>query len=153
MNRIFIVILALASFACANDPGFPEEPALEFISIRPDTVQQFTDSIFVEVRFTDGDGDLGDLGENIPNLTIVDNRVNASTNPITPQQATLRFILPNLTPDTRNPTIQGTITITIPPTAIRLGQTADSTSFDIQVIDRKDNQSNTITTDQIQITR
>lgn len=116
------------------------------------------DSIVIQVGFTDGNGDLGDSDNQVQNLTLIDNRVNDMNNPITPEAAIINFSLPDLTPNTRNPAIQGIITIELVQTGVRrdrvgLELPVDSTSFDIYVQDRRGNVSDTVTTDVIRILR
>lgn len=164
MKRLTYIYLCLGliimmSASCDNDPGFPEEPIITFEDIQPRTVRENVDSMVVRIRFTDGNGDLGDASgdpqaQNF-NMFVEDNRVNSPVDPITPEQSLIRYKVPNLTPDTKNPAIQGTIILTIVPTVIRLGlqYTEDTTSFNIYIVDRAGNKSNTIRTESILITR
>ena len=151
MNRSVLIIFSLSLFlavSCDNDPGFSDEPALTFVDIQPRFPRQFIDTINISVSFTDGDGDLGDDNNEVKNIFVVDNRPW-----LTPEQAQLFFTVPNLTPNTKNPAIQGTITVQIPPTAIRPGSglTEEATTFDVYVIDRADNESNRVTTDSVTV--
>ena len=150
--RLFIYSLPLflvALYACNNDPVFSVVPAIEFVDIQPRVVRQFTDSMVITVRFTDGDGDLGDQGAE-KNMVIVDQR---ST--LTPEQATIEYTVPNLTPDARNPSIQGLIYIEVAPTAITPGRNVPSeqTHFSIRLFDRAGHASNVVLTDEITILR
>jgi hypothetical protein len=150
ISRLFILLSALlliASSGCNNDPVFSVVPAIEFVDIQPREVKQFTDSMVVTIRFTDGDGDLGDQGVE-KNMIIVDQR---ST--LTPEQATLEYTVPNLTPDARNPSIQGLIYIEVAPTAITPGRNipSEQTSFSIRLFDRAGHASNVVLTDEITI--
>lgn len=157
---IFFLSMCLLWVGCAGDPDFPfgDRPDLEFISISPQEVKAIRDSIVIQVGFTDGNGDLGDSDNQVQNLTLIDNRVNDMNNPITPEAAIINFSLPDLTPNTRNPAIQGIITIELVQTGVRrdrvgLELPVDSTSFDIYVQDRRGNVSDTVTTDVIRILR
>lgn len=148
-NRVFILSAALVLgffTACDNDPGFGETPQLEFVDIQPKMPVQFIDSIVITFRFKDGDGDLGDDNGQAANMVIRDNREW-----IPEDRSTSIYNLPNLTPETKNPAIQGTVTVQLPPTALQPGLDQEVTSFDIYVIDRSDNESNTITTEPITI--
>ncbi|MEM6630573.1 MAG: hypothetical protein AAF694_12920 [Bacteroidota bacterium] len=151
MNRLVLIIFPLSLFflfGCNNDPGFSNEPTLTFVDIQPRSPRQFRDTINITVSFTDGDGDLGDDNNEVKNIFVIDNRPW-----LTEEQAQLFFTVPNLTPNTKNPAIQGTITVQIPPTIIRpgLGLTEEATTFDVFVIDRADNESNRVTTDSITV--
>ncbi|MEM8897008.1 MAG: hypothetical protein AAGC85_02850 [Bacteroidota bacterium] len=156
---VLVVLVGLAgifSVSCNNDPGFPAEPSLEFLSLTPDTVQDQRDSMVLRLRFTDGDGNLGSDDNGVFNLVVVDRRLYADEFPLTEEQATLNYTLPDLTPDTKNPAIQGIINVEIAPTAIRLalqGASQDVTTFDVFITDRDDNVSNTITTTPVVIVR
>lgn len=152
IRRIFILLPSLcliALSACNNDPVFSVIPEIEFVDIQPREVQQFTDSMIVTIRFTDGDGDLGDQGVE-KNMIIVDQRAT-----LTPEQATLEYTVPNLTPDARNPSIQGLIYIEVAPTAITPGSgvPSEKTQFSIRLFDRAGHASNVVTTDEITILR
>ena len=151
MNRMIYIIFPISLlliFACNNDPGFSDEPTLTFVDIQPRFPRQFRDTINITVSFTDGDGDLGDDNNEVKNIFVIDNR-----SWLTEEQSQLFFTVPNLTPNTKNPAIQGTITVQIPPTIIRpgMGLTEEATTFDVFVIDRSDNESNRVTTDSITV--
>ena len=153
-NRIqYILLFSFLAYllSCSNDNVFPVEPEISYVDISPKEVRQFRDSIIIKFSFTDGDGDLGNDDNQILDMVLIDDRVNDPVNPITPEQATIPYSLPNLTPKTRNPAIQGTITILVAPTAIRLGLPEDLTSFNIQVKDRAGHESNVIQTEPIRI--
>lgn len=140
---------AILLAACTNREVFPSEPSIEFLDISPRIVTEFVDTIVITLAFTDGNGDLGDDGNNTFNMFVTDNRSNIDID-----KRTTAFILPNLTPDAKNPAIQGEIIITYPPTAI-IDQRKDSvvTTFDILVVDRAGNESNTVTSTPITIVR
>ncbi len=145
-------------WSCSSDPGFGNKPDLEFFGISPKVVKAIADSIIIKVEFTDGDGDLGNATNANNDLVVLDNRYKDSNNPITLAAATLSYSLPNLTPDTKNPAIQGLITIEVIGTAVRrdsrgIELPVDSTTFDVFVIDRLGNVSDTVTTDMIRILR
>ena len=149
-KRLFIILLPLLLLAlasCNNDPVFSVVPEIEFVDIQPREVQQFVDSMVITLRFTDGDGDLGDQGVE-KNMVVIDQR-----NTLTPQQATLEYTVPNLTPDARNPSIQGFIYIEVAPTAITPGLNipSEKTSYSIKLSDRAGNTSNEVLTDEITI--
>ncbi|MEM6767430.1 MAG: hypothetical protein AAF824_15980 [Bacteroidota bacterium] len=156
---VFVALVGLTALvltSCNNDPGFPDEPSLEFVSLTPDTVQDQRDSMVLRLRFTDGDGNLGSDQNGIFNLVVVDRRLYADEFPLTEEQATLNYTLPDLTPDTKNPAIQGIINVEIAPTAIRLAllnEPQDVTTFDVFITDRDDNVSNTVTTTPVIIVR
>ena len=78
--------------------------------VQPRVVRSLQDSIIVTFRFQDGDGNIGVLSDTEPaNVQLIDSRVN--TGELTPTQGTNLIRLPNLTPNTKNPSIQGEIRV------------------------------------------
>jgi hypothetical protein len=140
MMRKTFLLLALLAFGfigCDDDPVFPPEPQIEFVDIQPRIVKSLRDSIVVTFRFQDGDGDLGALMQGEENLFLIDNRYNQGL--ISEEQATNPFSVMNLTPDARNPSIQGTISVTIPLTAKITPNPNETTKFQIKLYDRAGN--------------
>lgn len=163
MKNLLIVLgtLSLAAFSCSIDPVFPAEPQIEYLDIQPRVVKHLQDSIVITFRFQDGDGNLGvEEGEEDFNLLIIDSRINDAVAPLTEAQATTRYTLPNLTPDARNPSIQGDITIKLDFTANKPGQTEEDVRYQIKLIDRDGNEAtpingeeNAVYTDYIKVIR
>ncbi len=148
-KKIYLFLIPIfITVACSDKPIFPNAPEIKFLDIQPKVVTEFQDSIIIQLSFTDGDGDLGDDGSSQFNMFVKDNRSS-----IPPELATIPYILPNLTPDAKNPAIQGVITIEYPPTGILNGLESEMTTFDILVVDRAGNESNTITTEPIEIVK
>lgn len=149
----YIAIALLFFSSCNDDPVFPETPAIEFVSISPEEPVQFTvDEMQLVIRYQDGDGDIGYLeGSGAPatNLFLKDVRE------VIPHDSLrmLSFSIPNLTPDTRKPSIQGEIqvTLTTPPhhTFIDPNSSEEPLVFEVWLTDRKGNTSNVIRTDPI----
>jgi len=147
---------------CDREPVFPVEPQIEFLDIQPREVQQFTDSILVTFRFQDGDGDLGSSDPDDPNLILLDSRFSEGR--IANQRdAENTFAIPSLTPEAKNPSIQGEITVKLVfPVVlpdIPLGG-RDSVRYQIKFYDRSGNLATNIEdgeevvwTDYIYITR
>lgn len=177
---VLVLWLVLALSGCKDDELlFPVEPQLEFISVEPTVVreaQSFEDSIplVIKVRYTDGDGDLGtedpqpnqfnfvmeDQREGLPltdvvirNDTLDNGDIVQVADTVVLYDGKLQYVLPDLTPDARKPSIQGEIRLTINAGLRRLDPTAseDSVRFKIYVFDRAGNKSNEILTDYIRI--
>lgn len=129
-------LLLLLPAACDREPVFPIQPKIEFVDIRPKVVKQLQDSIFVVFRFQDGDGDLGALQDGDINLHLIDSRINSG---LTEAQATTQLSVPNLTPDARNPSIQGEITVKLPFTALQPGFNEQEFRLQIKFWDRAGN--------------
>lgn len=158
---IIIGMLTWIAFSCSIDPVFPEEPKIEYLDIQPRTVRHLQDSIVITFRFQDGDGNLGaEEGEDDFNLLIIDSRINDPVAPLTEAQATNRYTLPSLTPDARNPSIQGDITVKLDFTANKPGETEEDIRYQIKLIDRDgneaapiDGETNAVYTDYIKVIR
>ncbi len=150
MKKLAVILLSLFPLinACDSDVGFGDSPEIEFVDIQPRRATQFQDSIVIAISFKDGNGDLGIDDNAVKSLFVVDNRPWIPEN-----QNEQTFNLPFLTPDTKNPAIQGTITFQLQPTVIRPGSglSEEPTTFDVYIVDRSDNESNRITTDTIMI--
>lgn len=119
-NLSLILGLIFLFAGCNRDPLFPVEPKIEVINISPSKVKSLRDSIIVQFRFEDGDGNIGVLPEDDPNtvnLFLIDSRINDF-----PNQDSSKFVytyrIPNLTQDTRNPSIQGEVSVKIDFTTI-----------------------------------
>lgn len=134
---LLLPLLVVFFGACDDTPVFPIEPKVEFLDIQPRTVRHFQDSIVVKLRFQDGDGNLGAENEGDINLRLVDDRYHRGI--LTKEQATNGFSLPNLTPDARNPAIQGEISVTIPLTINTGVNTEEDVRYQIILEDRDGN--------------
>ncbi len=140
-------LLLLALGSCKNEPIFPEEPQIEFVDIQPRIVKPWpeVDTITVTLRFQDGDGDLGNLNEDdqAAYLYLIDTRYKDGL--FTKEQATYSFSLPNMTPNAKNPSIQGKISVEIYGTVLSsLGIQEENTSFEIELYDRAGNKATRI---------
>lgn len=146
-NLVLILLPLLLLTSCDDSPVFPETPEITFVSISPEQATQFTtDEITLTFRYQDGDGDLGYLGtEKINNLFVTDTRAFFANN----AARTTGYAIPSLTPDTRKPSIQGELTITMltPP----YEPNEEPLVFEVQIEDRNGNVSNVIRTDPITV--
>ena len=154
MNRkhtgLFAILVLLFLGGCGNDsPLFNIVPEISFVSITPEvTPEGAEDGLKLVIHFQDGDGDLGQINSNdsLPNLYIRDTR-----SVVPDSLGTFAYMIPNLSPETRKPSIQGTIEVTmtapyltrtfIPP---YIGPATEQVIFDIYLIDRAGNASNHI---------
>jgi hypothetical protein len=145
-----LTILSLFIVSCDDNPVFPIEPEIEFISITPDAAQEFEDELTITIHFQDGDGDLGYETDPVANLFIRDMRVD-----IPDSVRDYTFSIPNLTPDTRKPSIQGPISVRllcpVHSSWFTLGSTENEVRFEVYIVDRAGHVSNTITTTPITI--
>ncbi len=71
------VVYSLATISCNNGPNIPDTPSLTYTGMDKDTIRQSigTDESFViSLRIEDGDGDIGNEGDSLFNLFIIDSR-------------------------------------------------------------------------------
>lgn len=139
--------------ACTTAPDIPDEPRLEFVSFSKGTMMQgrtIIDSVFMQVTFTDGDGDLGSA--EIVNLTITDNRTGDPYGV---------FRVPEIPEPGANNGVTGTMTVKLFNTCCLEPEgeevcedvtvPTNELSFDIVLTDRAGNQSNVLTTPALQL--
>ena len=139
MKQLIYICIALFCVGCGNDEPVSEIPHLEFVSVNPEQVQVFEDNLIFTIFYQDGDGDLGENNPDLHNLFLKDNR----------NDIVYEYRIEQLAPDDANITIQGELNIELSGTGITDGSQEQSTTFDIYVIDRAGNKSNTITSSNI----
>lgn len=143
--------------ACnSGDPIYDVVPRIQFISIQPVVIKEF-DPFTIRISFQDGDGDLGGIlrtGDSTSyNLYIQDTRSGYPL-PDGGFDGIFRYTLPDLTPESRNPSIQGEITVDLADIGIiHPDSLEEHVQFRIWVFDRAGNQSNKIYTDPLLIQR
>jgi hypothetical protein len=150
MNQIskavifYFSMFALLLSGCKKDESnSASAPVINFISISPDTVIQFQDSVIIKIRYEDQDGDIGFDDPDEPVVWVKDDRL---------QQADL-FHLPPLTPEMQNLSIQGEFYIRLKPPFLFGNGSSEQTSFSIKMRDRANNWSQNIQTTPIVIIR
>jgi len=140
-NRIIYnscwVAIFLLMLSCGKDQDLviSEVPFIEFNSITPISVQEFDGPITFNIKYQDGDGDLGENNPNVKNLFLKDNRNGIIYD----------YRLQQLAPDDVQIPITGTFDIILNNTAITDGSDTQNATFDIYVVDRSGHKSNTIT--------
>lgn len=139
-----LIIGSLAFFsACKDNAEINPIPEIGFVSIAPIAANNF-DSVHIVISYQDGDGDLGENSPGVKNLFVTDSR-NA---------VTYEFRVQELAPSGSNIAIRGNLNIYINSVSvIDTAVTSEQLSYSVYMVDRAGNQSNTITTDQITVTR
>lgn len=146
IRHSYLLLALLALAGCETDPVFPDEPQIRFVSITPAVATAFTaDEIQVTIHYEDGDGDLGYTGDPVNNLFLTDLRAAFVGN----SGRVSAFSFESLTPDTKNPSIQGDITITL--TTPPYDSAEEPLTLEIYLVDRAGHESNRITTTGITI--
>lgn len=144
LNICFIVLLALLVITCKKkkEPEPDPVPTIEIISITPSTVQEFTDSILIKLKYKDANGDLGDQSPDEHSLYVKDSRLpNPDTYHIKP--------LAPISSD--NIPIEGELTIKLNSMFLLGTGTSEITTLAIKIKDRAGNWSTEITSPQITI--
>lgn len=154
--RLFFFLGIISGIvACVADPGFPDEPVIEYINMSKNQMVQSDlslDSLLLRFSFTDGDGDIGDDQRSFEqNVIVTDNRTGNLYD---------GFKLPTIPTQGASKGISGEVTLrifttcclfpnNIPPCEAPEEFPTDTLTLSIQMIDRGDNVSNIITTEQI----
>ncbi len=148
--------LALLMSGCDNSQPFPDTPEITFVSVTPSEIAQLSGDVKVVFHYQDGDGDLGDdgSGSEFAQKTIF----ITDTRDIMPDSlATSSYKIANLTPDTRKPSIQGEMEVSLlaPFHCTFLGGGSgcndNEVTFEIYIRDRAGNVSNVIRSNPVTI--
>lgn len=134
--RLFSAALALSAllFACNTENEISEVPEISFISVAPNVVTEYQDSLVFTISYRDGNGDLGENNTDNDNLFVQDSR----------NLVTYGFRLQQLAPDNADIAIQGNLNVTLPNTAIINGGQSESVAYTIWLVDRAGNESNRV---------
>ena len=143
MIRLFSAPLALSAllFACNTENEISEVPEISFISVAPNVVTEYQDSLVFTISYRDGNGDLGENNTDNDNLFVQDSR----------NQVTYGFRLQQLAPDNADIAIQGNLNVTLPNTAIINGGQSESVAYTIWLVDRAGNESNRVTSSTVTV--
>ena len=139
-NIIYLCVIVLL-FSCEKEQEISDTPIIEFKSISPATVQEYSDNIVITISYSDEDGDLGENNPDIHNLFVEDNR----------NGIVYQFRIPHLAPDNNSIAIEGDFNITINGSGITDESSSQQVNYSIYVKDRAGNNSNTISTSNITI--
>lgn len=137
--RNFLALAIIAMFvSCKDDEPIINEPisdipSLEILSVSPQTVTEYEDSIVFTLFYQDGNGDLGHANPDSASLFLVDTRI----------LTTESFFVPLLAPENADITIQGELLLTLDRT-ILIDPLSESETvyFQIYMKDRAGNISN-----------
>ncbi len=153
---ILFFILLLGNSACKKDEVVPvitndttytnfelisDTPSISFVSIMPDVVQEYQDSIQIIISYRDGGGDLGDSDPALRNLFVRDLRNNIL----------YAYRIPKLSPDGSDITVQGNFSIVISNTIITNGSSEQKVQYEVYITDRAGHVSNTILSPEIKV--
>ena len=140
-NKLFFIICVTSLFfSCKKESVvFNSTPTIEFISISPAIANQYTDSVTVTIKYTDGDGDLGENNASVKNCFIRDNRIGIV------YEYRIKQLAPNNSP------ITGTLNLELGGQGITDNSSQQYVSYTIYVKDRAGHPSNSVVTSSILI--
>ena len=140
--RTIIYLLIISIVVCCNkNEDFSNIPQLTFQNLNPTSIIEFDGPITFSIIYKDGDGDLGENNPNINNLFLKDQR----------NDIIYEYRIQELSPNGANIAITGSIDLVLNTTSITDESNEQEAIFDIYVIDRAGNQSNTISSDPLTI--
>ena len=148
LKKIFFVCLYVCSTllitSCKKDKQDTSPvPKITFISISPATILEYKDSINITFSYDDYDGDIGANDASVKNLFVTDSRNNV----------TYEYRISQLSPSGSTIHIKGNLNTIIKNTAITNNTTSQTVSYSVYLKDRAGNQSNSISTAAITITK
>tara|TARA_B110000211_G_scaffold233299_1_gene299120 strand:- start:174 stop:611 length:438 start_codon:yes stop_codon:yes gene_type:complete len=144
MKNIFYCLAFLSLVSCKDDESeITNTPHLEFVSISPSAITEFKEEVTLVIKYTDGDGDLGENDPDIKNLFVTDQRNGVEYS----------YRIPQLSPSGSNITIEGNLEVDLNTLSVVGSSTSEQVVFDIYIIDRSDNQSNTISSSPITVSK
>jgi hypothetical protein len=141
ISFLFAAAFIVAFTSCKKDEAIDSNvPTIELESVSSTNVQE-GDPLTFKIKYTDGDGDLGENNPDAHNLFLTDNRVNV----------TYEYRIQELAPSGSSLIIRGHLNVELNSTAITDGSNSQSVTYSIHVVDREGNQSNTVTSSAITI--
>ena len=121
-----------------------EVPAIELKEIAPLTIQQFEGSLKFTIQYTDANGDIGFEDADEKALEITDNRV----------QLVHTYHIPPITPRGWEFTTAGTLVVELDNLIlIDQDKASETATFSLRLKDRAGNWSNTVTSEEVTITK
>lgn len=152
---ITFTIVMMSIIGCIKAPNINNTPTLTFVSLSKSVMDQGdlnNDSIIVTLDFTDGDGDIGaPINGSKPNLTVIDNRNGEIYDNIK---------LPLIPQEGAGNGVKGTIYLKLytvcclfddRPNCTQSPELTNQLSLDISIVDNAGNQSNIVTTSNIEL--
>ncbi len=140
---VALFVISVSLYSCKKAEDISPIPEIEFVSVTPQNIQEYADSLVFTISYRDGDGDLGENTTTAENFFLADSRNNVI----------YKFRIPQLSPDNSAIAISGNLNVTLANTAIIDGSASQTFSYSIYVKDRAGNQSNTVTTSSVTVTQ
>lgn len=154
-RNVFMLILIIGLGACTKEsttiidnnepnPQVSEIPEISLESVSSTNVMAYEDSLAFVVKYTDGNGDLGDADADIMSIEVVDTR--------DAENLIFKYHLSPRAPLDAEISITGTLEIVLQNTILLADNNAqETTTFKIKIKDRAGNWSNEVETEVITI--
>ena len=142
---LYCLLFAVYCFisSCKKKDQPTNVPKIEFVSISPSSAVEYVNAITITVSYDDLDGDVGQNDPNVSNLFITDSRNSVMYN----------YRISQLAPDGANVHIKGNLNVVIKSTAITDNSSSQSVTYSVYLKDRAGNESNTVSTSAITVTK
>ena len=145
MKRLYPILIILFLFACTKEETVTEdlapEPAISFVSITPDTVENFKNSVTLTINYSDNNGDLGFEDPDNYALWVKDSRLDSAD----------YYHVPPLAPVGQNLIINGQLDIVLNSMFILGNGQEERITLSIKIMDRAKNWSNMVNSTPITI--
>ncbi len=150
-NRsIYLLFVAMAGLAflagCQDEDEYSDVPEIKFVSLEKFDYTTPFDSLSLTFSFTDGDGDLGVASNDTATRDVIATMYEMKDGVFVPWDdgnPFLKYALPYMEPRGSNASLKGDISISM---SFNLLQPNDTIKYDVYILDRAGNKSNTITT-------
>jgi hypothetical protein len=152
INRLLTLCCVILALSCARSPDFSDIPQIEFRGFSRDTLIQgeFNDSTFVQLFFTDGDGDFGaSTTSNSANIFFKDLRtgiINQYKAPFIPVQGANNGVSGKINILLRSTCCIYPAATGIPPCEVVAEYPSNLLSYEIFIEDRAGHKSNIVST-------
>lgn len=153
MKKNITKLLSTSIFSCfllfisceknSTDPVFSKSPAIKITEISQDTLVQFVDKLILKIEYEDGDGDLGNANPDVNSIFVKDSRLEEAD----------EYYLPPLAPDSALVSITGIFNLELSTTFLFGNGTEESVIFEVFIVDRAGNVSETVETTPILIVK
>ena len=142
---LLVIGMILLVSACKKEETLPPQsaPVIGILSVTPDTLVQYQDSVVIVIQYEDQNGDLGSIDPDKHDLEIKDSRL---------QFADTYHVKP-LSPDGYSLFIRGTLNVTLPTMFLLGNGNLEQVTFSIRMRDRAGQWSAEVDSDPIFIKR
>lgn len=153
ISHLPIILLGFLITSCSKKDNIPATPVITFLSFNPYlNISAGQDSAIMEVNFSDGNGDIGYVGDPQPNFFIKplwDSYNHIKLFAGNGADSVYSYQIPNLTPSGTNKQLTGIIRINMLPwipSAIVNYVQGDTILFNVWLVDRSGIKSNILVT-------